>query len=101
LTAALTFTSIMFTWILAIPIGIYSAVKQYSLGDYFFTFVGFLADIEQPLTRRNLINLAHFLPKQPKDFDLHLVQTVNQVVNLILHEKADPVNPFEELEHPT
>lgn len=42
LTAALTFTSIMFTWILAIPIGIYSAVKQYSLGDYFFTFVGFL-----------------------------------------------------------
>ena len=42
LTAALTFTSIMLTWILAIPIGIYSAVKQYSLGDYFFTFVGFL-----------------------------------------------------------
>ncbi|PON18519.1 ABC transporter permease [Candidatus Entotheonella serta] len=42
LTAALTFTSIMFTWVLAIPIGIYSAVKQYSLGDYFFTFVGFL-----------------------------------------------------------
>lgn len=42
LTAVLTFTSIMFTWILAIPIGIYSAVKQYSLGDYFFTFVGFL-----------------------------------------------------------
>ncbi|MGQ4808109.1 Inner membrane ABC transporter permease protein YejB [Candidatus Entotheonellaceae bacterium PAL068K] len=42
LTAALTFTSVMFTWILAIPIGLYSAVKQYSLGDYFFTFVGFL-----------------------------------------------------------
>jgi len=42
LTAVLTFTSIMFTWILAIPIGIYSAVKQYSLGDYFFTCVGFL-----------------------------------------------------------
>ncbi len=42
LTALLTFTSIMFTWILAIPIGIYSAVKQYSIGDYVFTFVGFL-----------------------------------------------------------
>lgn len=42
LTAVLTFTSITFTWILAIPIGIYSAVKQYSLGDYFFTFIGFL-----------------------------------------------------------
>jgi hypothetical protein len=52
-------------------------------------------DIDQPLTRRNLINLAHFLPKQPEDFDLHLVETFNQVVNLILHKKADPVNPFE------
>ena len=42
LTVVLTFTSIMFTWILAIPIGIYSAVKQYSIGDYVFTFIGFL-----------------------------------------------------------
>jgi len=42
LTAALTFTSIIFTWILAIPIGIYSAVKQYSPGDYVFTFIGFI-----------------------------------------------------------
>ncbi len=42
LTAALAFVSIIFTWILAIPIGIYSAVKQYSVGDYVFTFVGFI-----------------------------------------------------------
>jgi peptide/nickel transport system permease protein len=42
LTAALTFTSIIFTWILAVPIGIYSAVKQYSIGDYTFTFIGFI-----------------------------------------------------------
>lgn len=42
LTVALTFVSIMFTWILAIPIGIYSAVRQYSLGDYAFTFIGFI-----------------------------------------------------------
>ena len=42
LTAALAFASVIFTWILAIPIGIYSAVKQYSVGDYAFTLVGFL-----------------------------------------------------------
>ena len=30
LTAALAFASIVFTWILSIPIGVYSAVKQYS-----------------------------------------------------------------------
>jgi hypothetical protein len=60
-----------------------------------------MTDIEQPLTRRNLINLACILPKQPKDFDLHLVETFNEVMNLILHDQADPVNPFEQLEHPT
>ena len=42
LTIALTFLTVVFTWILAIPIGIYSAVRQYSLGDYGFTFIGFI-----------------------------------------------------------
>lgn len=27
---------------MALPIGIYSAVRQYSFGDYFFTFIGFI-----------------------------------------------------------
>ena len=27
---------------MALPIGIYSAVRQYSIGDYAFTFIGFL-----------------------------------------------------------
>ncbi len=42
LTVALTFVTIVFTWILAIPIGIYSAIRQYSIGDYGFTFIGFI-----------------------------------------------------------
>ncbi len=32
----------MVTWGLALPIGIYSAVRQYSIGDYIFTFIGFI-----------------------------------------------------------
>jgi peptide/nickel transport system permease protein len=32
----------LFIYVVAIPIGIYTAVKQYSLGDYFFTIIGFL-----------------------------------------------------------
>jgi peptide/nickel transport system permease protein len=28
--------------VIALPIGIYSAVNQYSIGDYFFTFLGFI-----------------------------------------------------------
>ena len=33
--------TIVITWTLAIPIGIYSAVRQHSIGDYAFTFLGF------------------------------------------------------------
>ena len=34
--------AIMFTYAVAIPIGIYSATHQYGRGDYFFTSVGFI-----------------------------------------------------------
>ena len=42
LTLMLSVTTLMFTWAIAFPIGIYTAVKQYSLGDYFFTLLGFI-----------------------------------------------------------
>lgn len=42
LTIVLTGLTILFTWAMAIPIGVLSAVKQYSLADYFFTFLGFI-----------------------------------------------------------
>lgn len=41
LTMVVSVAAILFTWITALPIGIYSAVRQYSVGDYFFTFIGF------------------------------------------------------------
>jgi peptide/nickel transport system permease protein len=42
LTILISFATLAFTWIVAIPIGIYSATHQYSIGDYGFTFVGFI-----------------------------------------------------------
>lgn len=42
LTIAVSLGALFVTWGFALPIGIYSAVKQYSIGDYFFTFVGFI-----------------------------------------------------------
>jgi len=42
LTMVLSVAAIILTWGLALPIGIYSAVKQYSFGDYLFTFIGFI-----------------------------------------------------------
>jgi peptide/nickel transport system permease protein len=42
LTMLISFAALMITWGLALPIGIYSAVRQYSVGDYLFTLVGFI-----------------------------------------------------------
>jgi peptide/nickel transport system permease protein len=41
LTLTLTLSTLVFTWLIAIPIGIYSATRPYSLGDTGFTFIGF------------------------------------------------------------
>ena len=40
-TIYLAIFTIVVTWIFAIPIGIYSAMRQNSVGDYVFTFLGF------------------------------------------------------------
>lgn len=42
LTVCIAACTLLFTWALAIPIGIYSAVRQYSWVDYFLTVVGFI-----------------------------------------------------------
>lgn len=42
LTVVLSLGTIVFTWVVAVPIGIYSAVRQYSTGDHLFTVIGFL-----------------------------------------------------------
>lgn len=42
LTILLSMGAIIVTWGLALPIGIYSAVRQYSIGDTIFTFIGFI-----------------------------------------------------------
>jgi len=42
LTFLIALGSALFTWIIAIPVGIFVAVRQYSIADYFFTFMGFI-----------------------------------------------------------
>jgi ABC-type dipeptide/oligopeptide/nickel transport system permease component len=42
LTVAVSLATVVFTWALALPLGIYSAVRQYSTGDYALTLVAFL-----------------------------------------------------------
>ena len=42
LTVTISLISLVLTYLIAIPIGIYSATHQYSLGDYAFTVFGFM-----------------------------------------------------------
>ena len=42
LTVVVSLAALLLTWVLALPIGIYSAVRQYSLFDYTFTTLSFL-----------------------------------------------------------
>ncbi|MFW5882397.1 MAG: ABC transporter substrate-binding protein [Planctomycetota bacterium] len=42
LTMAITLATVIFTWVVALGIGIYSAVRQYTLTDYTFTFLAMI-----------------------------------------------------------
>ena len=42
MTIVVSLGAVLLIWALALPIGIYSAVRQYSVGDYFFTFLSFI-----------------------------------------------------------
>ena len=42
LTIGFTLGAMIISWVIAIPIGIYSALNQYSKTDYIFTFIGFI-----------------------------------------------------------
>ena len=42
LTALVNLAAVLFIWAVSFPIALYSATNQYSIGDYSFTFIGFL-----------------------------------------------------------
>ena len=42
LTLVVNLAAVIFVHIVAIPIAIFSAVRQYSIGDYFVTFIGYI-----------------------------------------------------------
>ena len=41
-TIAISLGAILVHWIIAVPIGIFSAIRKYSVFDYIFTFIGFI-----------------------------------------------------------
>jgi peptide/nickel transport system permease protein len=67
MTMVVSVAAIILTWGIALPIGIYSAVRQYSLGDYFFTFLGFIG-----LAVPNFLLALILLYLSFKFFDAHV-----------------------------
>ncbi len=62
LTLILAFSTMLFTYLVAVPIGIYSAVRQYSLGDNVATVVGYVGlALPQFLFALILMYLGHRL----------------------------------------
>jgi peptide/nickel transport system permease protein len=41
LSMVVAIAAILFTWLVALPIGVYSAVRKYTIGDYVLTLLGF------------------------------------------------------------
>jgi peptide/nickel transport system permease protein len=42
MTTLVAFCTLAFVWLIAFPVGVFSAVRQYSVGDYVVTFLSFL-----------------------------------------------------------
>ena len=42
LTVIVSIASIIFIYVVSVPIALYSATRQYSIGDYFFSFIGLI-----------------------------------------------------------
>ena len=59
LTIVLNFATVLFVYTVSFPIGIYSATRQYSWGDYGFTFIGYLG-LATPNFLLGLILLYYF-----------------------------------------
>ena len=68
LTLVVTISTLIFTYLTAVPIGVYSAVRQYSFFDYFWTFWGFvglaipnfLLALVPPVDRVPLLRRRHY-----------------------------------------
>jgi peptide/nickel transport system permease protein len=42
LTFVISLATLIFTWVVAFPIGVFSAMRQYSVGDYIVSFLGYI-----------------------------------------------------------
>lgn len=86
LTFLISLGTILFTWIVAIPIGIYSAVRQHSVTDYAITIVGFLGMCIPPfLLALILMTLANVSGLFSAEYMVQPEWSWGKVVDLLRH----------------
>lgn len=86
LTMLISLGTIVFTWVVALPIGIYSAVRQHSVTDYAITIVGFLGMCIPPfLLALILMTLAGVSGLFSREYLVQPEWTWGKVVDLLKH----------------
>lgn len=86
LTFLISLGTILFTWAVAIPIGIYSAVRQHSVSDYAITIVGFLGMCVPPfLLALILMTLANVSGLFSAEYMIQPEWTWGKILDLLKH----------------
>jgi ABC-type transport system substrate-binding protein len=86
LTFLISLGTILFTWMVAIPIGVHSAVRQYSPSDYAFTLLGFIGmSVPSFLLALVLMVLANVSGLFSEAFAAQVGWTWPKVVDLLKH----------------
>jgi len=86
LTFLISLGTILFTWAVAIPIGIYSAVRQHSISDYALTAIGFLGMCIPPfLLALILMTIANVSGLFSPDYATQPEWTWGKVLDLLKH----------------
>ena len=91
MTLTLGLFTVFFTWTLAIPVAIISAVKQYSIIDHFFTFLSYLGrgDSQLPLgPGHHVVRLQHLRPEDHGLFSQEYQDAawgIGKIIDMIKH----------------
>ena len=59
-----------------------------------------MADIEQPLPRRNLIYLAYILPEELENFSPEVWEALHERFDVSVHRTGHTIDALSELEYP-
>lgn len=86
LTVLVSLGTVLVTWLIAVPLGVYSAVRRYSFGDHLFTFISFVGMSVPPfLLALVLMALCGVSGLFSPEYATSAVWTWGKVLDLLAH----------------